>query len=44
MIGIEYAPVSELNSVSSAFSALFWDPHSNWIVVAFKGVFSNFAG
>ncbi|KZT37546.1 alpha/beta-hydrolase [Sistotremastrum suecicum HHB10207 ss-3] len=34
---IKYAPVSELNSVSSAFSALFWDPNSNWIVVAFKG-------
>ncbi|KZT37545.1 alpha/beta-hydrolase [Sistotremastrum suecicum HHB10207 ss-3] len=34
---IQYAVASELNSVSSAFSALFWDAHSNWIVVAFKG-------
>lgn len=35
--GIEYAPVSELNSVSSAYAAIFWDAKSNWIVAAFKG-------
>lgn len=35
--GIEFEVVSELNTVSSAFCGLFWDPKSNWIVVAFKG-------
>ncbi|KAG8931248.1 hypothetical protein FRC02_003022 [Tulasnella sp. 418] len=34
---IEYEPVSELNSSSAAFSSVFWDRKSNWIVVAFKG-------
>lgn len=27
----------ELNSTSSAFCGLFWDPKGNWIVVSFKG-------
>jgi len=36
-LGIEFEPVSELNSMSSAYSALFWDVNSNWIIVAFKG-------
>ncbi|KAG8733182.1 hypothetical protein FRC11_008108, partial [Ceratobasidium sp. 423] len=35
--GIEYEPVSELNSVGSAFAALFWHPNEPWVVVAFKG-------
>lgn len=34
---IEFEPVSELTSMSSAYCALFWDVNSNWIVVAFKG-------
>ena len=34
---IEYATVSELNSQSSAFCGCFWDPKSNYIIVAFKG-------
>ena len=38
---IEYEPVSELSSISSAYSALFWDVNSNWIVVAFKGTYSK---
>jgi len=38
---IEFEPVSELNSMSSAYSALFWDVNSNWIVVAFKGTYSE---
>jgi hypothetical protein len=36
---IEYEPVSELSSMSSAYSALFWNVNSNWIVVAFKGMY-----
>lgn len=35
--GLDFEPVSELNSTSSQFCGLFWDPKSNWIVVAFKG-------
>lgn len=35
--GIEYEPLSELNSVGSSFAALFWHPREPWIVVAFKG-------
>jgi len=38
---IEFEPISELNSMSSAYSALFWDVNSNWIVVAFKGTCSE---
>jgi hypothetical protein len=34
---IEYATVSELNSQTSAFCGCFWDPKSNYIIVAFKG-------
>lgn len=34
---IEYEAASELDSASSAYSAIFWDKRSNWIVVAFKG-------
>ncbi|KAF8310018.1 alpha/beta-hydrolase [Clavulina sp. PMI_390] len=34
---MDFEPVSELNSTSSAFAGLFWDPKSNWIVVSFKG-------
>ena len=40
-VRIEYEPISELSSISSAFSALFWDVNSNWIVVAFKGTYSE---
>jgi len=36
-MGVEFEPVSELTSMSSAYCALFWDVNSNWIVVAFKG-------
>jgi hypothetical protein len=39
---IEFEPVSELTSMSSAYCALFWDVNSNWIVVAFKGQCSVF--
>lgn len=35
--GLDYAPVSELNGSDSAYTAMFWDPRANWIVVAFKG-------
>lgn len=35
--GIDFEPLSELNSSSSAFAGVFWDPKSTWIVVAFKG-------
>ncbi|KIO27368.1 hypothetical protein M407DRAFT_191699 [Tulasnella calospora MUT 4182] len=35
--GIQYEPVSELASLSQAYASVFWDPTSNWIVVAFKG-------
>jgi hypothetical protein len=38
---IEFEPISELSSMSSAYSALFWDVNSNWIVVAFKGMYSE---
>jgi len=36
-LGIKYAIVSELNSQTSAFCACFWDPKSNYIILAFKG-------
>ncbi|KAG8751913.1 hypothetical protein FRC14_007522 [Serendipita sp. 396] len=36
-LGIEYEPVSELNSASSAYAAVFWDKTSNWVVLSFKG-------
>lgn len=36
-MGVEYEPVSELNSSSSAYASFFWDEKSNWIVVCFKG-------
>lgn len=29
--------ILDLNNGSSAFCGLFWDPESNWIVVAMKG-------
>ncbi|KIO27373.1 hypothetical protein M407DRAFT_23422 [Tulasnella calospora MUT 4182] len=35
--GIQYEPVSELASLGQAYASVFWDPKSNWIVVAFKG-------
>ncbi len=38
---IEFEPISELTSMSSAYCALFWDTKSNWIVVAFKGTYSE---
>lgn len=38
---IEFEPISELSSMSSAYCALFWDAKSNWIVVAFKGTYSK---
>ena len=38
---IEFEPISELSSMSSAYCALFWDAKSNWIVVAFKGTYSE---
>ncbi|KAG8888826.1 hypothetical protein FRB98_006722 [Tulasnella sp. 332] len=34
--GIEYQPVSELNSSSAAYCSLFWDKSSNWMILAFK--------
>ncbi|KZO93187.1 hypothetical protein CALVIDRAFT_566675 [Calocera viscosa TUFC12733] len=36
-LGLEYTPVSELNTNSSACCAAFYDLKSNWIVLAFKG-------
>lgn len=36
-MGIEFEVISELNSIGLAYSGLFWDSNSNWIVVAFKG-------
>ena len=36
-LGIKYATVSELNSQTSAICGCFWDPQSNYIIVAFKG-------
>ena len=36
-LGLQYTPISELNTIGSAFCALFWDPRSNFIIVAFKG-------
>jgi hypothetical protein len=38
---IEFEPISELDPMESAYSALFWDFNSNWIVVAFKGMYSE---
>ncbi|KAG8998846.1 hypothetical protein FRB93_013413 [Tulasnella sp. JGI-2019a] len=35
--GIEYEPVSELNSSSAAYCSMFWDKSANWIILAFKG-------
>ncbi|KAF8309375.1 Alpha/Beta hydrolase protein [Cantharellus anzutake] len=35
--GLSYAPISELNSSTSAFASFFWKGGGNWIVVAFKG-------
>jgi hypothetical protein len=35
--GLDFAPISQLGDTSLAFAGLFWDPKSNWIVVAFKG-------
>ncbi|KAG8900290.1 hypothetical protein FRB99_006131, partial [Tulasnella sp. 403] len=39
--GIEYAAISELNSSSAAYASIFWDPASNWIILAFKGTGST---
>ncbi|KLO15955.1 alpha/beta-hydrolase [Schizopora paradoxa] len=36
-LGLQYYPVSECNSLGSAFCALFWDPTDTFIIVAFKG-------
>jgi hypothetical protein len=36
-LGIEYTTISELNSQTSAFCGCFWDPKSNYIILAFKG-------
>ncbi|KLO06236.1 hypothetical protein SCHPADRAFT_637328 [Schizopora paradoxa] len=36
-LGLEYYPVSECNSLGSAFCALFWDPNDTFIIVSFKG-------
>lgn len=36
-LGIKYATLSELNSQTSAFCGCFWDPNSNYIILAFKG-------
>jgi hypothetical protein len=36
-LGLEYEPISELNSASSSYAAAFWDKRSNWVVLAFKG-------
>ena len=35
--GFEYEPVSELDTASSAYTAMFWDKTSNWVTIAFKG-------
>ena len=39
--GFEYEAVSELDSASSAYSAIYWDKTSNWVTVAFKGKFCH---
>lgn len=36
-LGLQYYPVSECNTLGSAFCALFWDPSSSFIIVSFKG-------
>lgn len=36
-LDFKYSTVSELNSQTSAFCGFFWDPKSNFIIVAFKG-------
>ena len=36
-LGMKYSTVSELNSQTSACAGLFWDPHSTYIILAFKG-------
>lgn len=35
--GVEYEPLSELDSDDSAYCAAFWDKDSNWVAVSFKG-------
>jgi len=36
-LGIKYATFSELNTQTSAVCGCFWDPKSNYIILAFKG-------
>ena len=36
-LGLEYEPVSEMNSASSSYAAIFWEKRGNWVVLAFKG-------
>jgi hypothetical protein len=36
-LDLEYEPISELNSSSSSYAAIFWDRRMNWVIVAFKG-------
>lgn len=34
---LKYYPISECNSMGSAFCALFWKPEDSFIIVSFKG-------
>ena len=36
-IGFQYSTISELNSQSSAFCGIFYDPNSNYMILAFRG-------
>lgn len=33
---LQFAGISDLNSYGGAYCGLWWDPNSNWIVIAFK--------
>jgi hypothetical protein len=35
--GVQFAGISDLNTYGGAYCGLWWDPHSNWLVVSFKG-------
>lgn len=47
-LGLKYVTVSELNTKTSAVCGCFWDPKSNYIILAFKGTdpieFNEWAG
>lgn len=36
-LSLSFRVVSELNSPGASFCGLFWDPHANFVVVAFRG-------